>query len=157
MLDSFDVMLYAIVLAALLTDPVLQLSQSTAGILGSITLIAAAFGGIVFGVVADRLGRKKALMGAVLIYSVFTAACGFAQNVAQLAIFRILLGIGMGGVGDRRGAGIGPFPPSNAAALAFYKARGRLVRPCAANLIVMPIWGWRGVFFVGVVPALFTI
>jgi MFS family permease len=67
MLDSFDVMLYALVLAALLRDPVLQLSQQTAGLLGSITLIAAAVGGIVFGVVADRLGRKQALMGAVLI------------------------------------------------------------------------------------------
>src|SRR6185295_8177102 len=67
MLDSFDVMLYAIVLASLMEDPVLRLTQSTAGILGSATLLAAAGGGIVFGVVADRLGRKRALMAAVLI------------------------------------------------------------------------------------------
>jgi len=86
MLDSFDVMLYAIVLASLMEDPVLHLTQSTAGILGSATLLAAAAGGIVFGVVADRLGRKRALMAAVLIYSVFTAACGFAQSALQLAI-----------------------------------------------------------------------
>jgi MFS family permease len=161
MLDSFDVMLYAIVLAALLTDPTLQLSQSTAGILGSITLIAAAFGGIVFGVVADRLGRKKALMGAVLIYSVFTAACGFAQNIAQLATFRILLGIGMGGEWATGAALVSEsFPAKHRGkALAFVQSAWAIGYGLAAlvNLIVMPIWGWRGVFFVGVVPALFTI
>ena len=97
MLDSFDVMLYALVLAELLRDPVLQLTAPVAGQLGSITLLAAAAGGVTFGVIADRIGRKRALMAAVLIYSVFTAACGLAQNVAQLAVFRVLLGFGMGG------------------------------------------------------------
>ena len=68
-----------------------------AGLLGSLTLVAAAVGGIAFGIIADRIGRKGALMASVLIYSVFTAACGFAQTVTQLAIFRIFLGFGMGG------------------------------------------------------------
>jgi len=161
MLDSFDVMLYAIVLAALLTDPVLHLSNATAGLLGSITLVAAAVGGIAFGVVADRLGRKKALMGAVLIYSVFTAACGFAQTVAQLAVFRILLGIGMGGEWATGAALVSEsFPAKHRGkALAFVQSAWAIGYGLAAlvNLIVMPIWGWRGVFFVGVVPALFTI
>lgn len=161
MLDSFDVMLYAIVLAALLTDPVLHLSNATAGILGSITLIAAAIGGIAFGVIADRLGRKKALMGAVLIYSVFTAACGLAQNVAQLAVFRILLGFGMGGEWATGAALVSESFPARhrGKALAFVQSAWAIGYGLAAlvNLIVMPIWGWRGVFFVGVVPALFTI
>ena len=52
---------------------------------------------MLFGVVADRYGRTRALVGSVLIYSVFTAACGLAQSVAQLAAFRVLLGLGMGG------------------------------------------------------------
>ena len=97
MLDSFDVMLYSLVLASLIQDPVLQLSTSVAGQLGALTLLAAAAGGVVFGVLADRIGRRRALMAAVLIYAVFTAACGLVQNVAQLAVFRILLGFGMGG------------------------------------------------------------
>src|SRR5919109_3402955 len=62
MLDSFDVMLYAIVLAALIEDPALHLSLPTAGVLNSVTLLAAAAGGITFGVIADRIGRKRALM-----------------------------------------------------------------------------------------------
>ncbi|HEX7140663.1 MAG TPA: MFS transporter, partial [Vicinamibacterales bacterium] len=161
MLDSFDVMLYAMVLATLMTDPVLRLSNQTAGTLGSITLIAAAIGGIAFGVVADRLGRKKALMGAVLIYSVFTAACGFAQTVAQLAVFRVLLGFGMGGEWATGAALVSEsFPAKHRGkALAFVQSAWAIGYGLAAlvNMIVMPIWGWRGVFFVGVIPALFTI
>ena len=70
MLDAFDVMLYAMVLAALMSD--LGMTKGTAGLLGSLTLVASAAGGLVFGVVADRLGRRKALMASILIYSVFT-------------------------------------------------------------------------------------
>jgi MFS family permease len=161
MLDSFDVMLYAIVLAELLRDPTLGLTPPAAGQLGSLTLIAAALGGVTFGVIADRIGRKRALMAAVLIYSVFTAACGFAQNVAQLAVFRILLGFGMGGEWATGVALVSEtFPAKHRGkALAFVQSSWAIGYGLAAvvNLLVMPLWGWRGVFFVGVVPALFTI
>ena len=160
MLDSFDVMLYAIVLAALIQDPTLHLSLGMAGILGSITLLSAAAGGIMFGVIADRAGRKQALMLAVLIYSIFTAACGFAQSALQLAVFRVLLGIGMGGEWATGVALVSEtFPAKHRGkALAFVQSSRAIGYGLAAlvNLIVMPRWGWRGVFFVGVLPALFT-
>jgi MFS family permease len=161
MLDSFDVMLYSLVLAALIQDPTLQLSTSVAGQLGAITLIAAAVGGVAFGVIADRIGRKRALMAAVLIYSVFTAACGLAQTVPQLAVFRILLGFGMGGEWATGVALVSETFPARhrGKALAFVQSAWAIGYGLAAtvNLIVMPIWGWRGVFFVGVLPALFTL
>ena len=77
--------------------PTCSSRADVAGGLQSLTLLASAAGGIVFGVLADRWGRTRALMLSVLIYSVFTAACGFAQTALQLAVFRIFLGIGMGG------------------------------------------------------------
>jgi MFS family permease len=161
MLDSFDVMLYAIVLAALIKDPVIHLSFSAAGILGSITLLSAAAGGIAFGVIADRIGRRRALMAAILIYSIFTAACGFAQTAMQLAIFRVLLGLGMGGEWATGAALVSEsFPAKHRGkALAFVQSSWAIGYGLAAlvNLIVMPIWGWRGVFFVGVLPALLTV
>ena len=161
MLDSFDVMLYALVLTALINDPTIHLSTRMAGALGSITLIAAAVGGIVFGVVADRLGRKRALIWAVSIYSVFTAACGFAQSVAQLAVFRILLGLGFGGEWATGAALVSESFPARhrGKALAFVQSSWAIGYGLAAlvNLLVMPLWGWRGVFFVGVLPALLTI
>src|SRR5437867_7039422 len=160
MLDSFDVMLYAIVLAALIEDPVLHLSNSAAGALGSVTLLSAAAGGVAFGVIADRIGRKRALMAAILVYSVFTAACGLAQSALQLAVFRVLLGIGMGGEWATGVALVSETFPARhrGKALAFVQSSWAIGYGLAAlvNLLVMPLWGWRGVFFVGVLPALFT-
>jgi MFS family permease len=131
-----------------------------AGVLGSITLLSAAGGGIVFGVIADRVGRKQALMLAVLIYSIFTAACGFAQSAMQLAVFRVLLGIGMGGEWATGVALVSETFPARhrGKALAFVQSSWAVGYGLAAlvNLIVLPLWGWRGVFFVGVLPALFT-
>src|SRR5688572_1758977 len=95
MLDAFDVMLFALVLPEL--RAAFGMSTTTAGILASLTLVAAAFGGIGFGVIADRFGRTRALILSVLTYSVFTAACGFATEIWHLALFRVLLGFGMGG------------------------------------------------------------
>src|SRR5467141_421916 len=161
MLDSFDVMLFAMVLAALIEDPTLHLSLGMAGILNSVTLLSAAAGGMAFGVIADRVGRKRALMAAVLIYSIFTAACGFAQSALQLAVFRVLLGIGMGGEWATGVALVSETFPARhrGKALAFVQSSWAIGYGLAAltNLLVMPIWGWRGVFFVGVLPALFTI
>src|SRR5712692_2923547 len=84
MLDAFDVMLFSMVLATLIAD--LGLTKPQAGLLGSITLVGGAAGGLVFGVLADRHGRTRALMGSVLLYSIFTGLCGLAQNMWQLSV-----------------------------------------------------------------------
>ena len=97
MLDSFDVMLYAMVIAALVEDPTLHLSLATAGLLTSVTLLAAAAGGIAFGVIADRIGRKRALMLSILTYSICSFAFGLSTSILMLAVFRFILGLGMGG------------------------------------------------------------
>jgi MFS family permease len=159
MLDSFDVMLYSLVLAYLMAD--LAMSTTTAGLLGSLTLLASAAGGMMFGVVADRYGRTRALMGSILIYSVFTAACGLAQTVTHLAVFRVLLGLGMGGEWASGAALVSETWPAQhrGKALGFMQSSWALGYAAAAAVtaIVLPIWGWRAVFFVGVLPALFTI
>jgi MFS family permease len=159
MLDSFDVMLYAMVLAALMAD--LGITKATAGLLGSVTLVASAIGGFVFGLAADRFGRRKALMASILIYSIFTAACGFATGVAMLAVFRIFLGLGMGGEwasgaalvsetwpAEHRGKALGVVQSSWAVGYA---------AAAAVAALILPLWGWRGVFFVGVIPAFFIL
>lgn len=159
MLDSFDVMLYALVLSAIIPD--LGMSKETAGALGSLTLLASAAGGILFGIIADRFGRTRALIASVLIYSVFTAACGLAQTVAQLAVFRIFLGIGMGGEWASGAALVSETWPAEhrGKALGFMQSAWAVGYGAAAivTAIVMPVWGWRGVFFVGILPALFTL
>src|SRR5206468_1300589 len=85
MLDAFDVTLFALVLPAIRQD--LGLSTAAAGALGSVALLAAAAGGVSFGWIADRFGRTRALMSSILLYSVFTAACGLATTFAQFVVF----------------------------------------------------------------------
>jgi MFS family permease len=159
MLDSFDVMLYAMVLAALISD--LGLAKATAGLLGSLTLVASAVGGLIFGVVADRFGRRKALMASILIYSVFTAACGFATGVVMLAVFRIFLGLGMGGEWASGASLVSETWPAahRGKALGIVQSSWAVGYAAAAavSALVLPVWGWRGVFFVGVIPAFFTL
>jgi MFS family permease len=159
MLDSFDVMLYALVLAALMRD--LGMAKFTAGLLGSATLVASAVGGLLFGVVADRYGRTRALISSILIYSVFTAACGFAQTVAQLAVFRVFLGLGMGGEWASGAALVSETwsAEHRGKALGFMQSAWAIGYGLAALVVavVMPVWGWRAVFFAGVLPALLTV
>src|SRR5512146_3553964 len=95
MLDAFDVMLYALVLTHIMRD--LGMSKGTAGLLNTLTLLASGIGGVLFGFLADRIGRKRALMLSILTYSVFSFASGLATSVLMLATFRFILGLGMGG------------------------------------------------------------
>jgi MFS family permease len=159
MLDAFDVMLYALVLAALMRD--LGMDKATAGQLGSLTLIASAAGGLLFGLVADRFGRTRALIASVLIYSVFTAACGLAQSVAQLAVFRVLLGLGFGGEWASGAALVSETWPAEhrGKALGLVQSFWAIGYAAAAAVtaLMLPRFGWRAVFFVGVLPALFTV
>jgi MFS family permease len=153
-----DIMLYAMVLAHLMRD--FGMSTATAGLMGSLTLFASAVGGVVFGLIADRFGRVKALMGSILIYSVFTGACGLSQDITQLAIFRVLLGLGMGGEWATGAALVAETWPSEhrGKALGIMQSSWAVGYALAAAItaLVLPRWGWRAVFFVGVLPALLT-
>jgi MFS family permease len=161
MLDAFDVMLYALVLKSLMAD--LRLDPSTAGWIASVTLLSAAAGGLLFGVLADRLGRTRALMLSVLLYSIFTAACGFAESALQLAVFRVFLGLGMGGEWASGAALVSETWPDRVRgrALGFMQSSWAIGYALAAvvNYVVQDVAGldWRAVFFVGVLPALATL
>ncbi|HEX4683267.1 MAG TPA: MFS transporter [Gemmatimonadaceae bacterium] len=158
-LDAFDVMLFSLTLPDVIRD--LGLTKTQAGALGSITLLGGAAGGLIFGHIADRFGRTKALMGAILIYSVFTGACGLSQTLWQFAVLRALLGLGMGGVWAAGASLVSETWPSRirGRVLGFMQSAWAIGFAAAAivNAIVGPRFGWRAVFFVGVLPALFTI
>src|SRR5437667_5105936 len=74
MLDAFDVMLYALVLTYIMRD--LGMSKTVAGNLATLTLLASGIGGMLFGVLADRIGRTRALMLSILTYSLCSLASG---------------------------------------------------------------------------------
>lgn len=159
MLDAFDVMLFALVLPAVTAD--LHLTKAEGGLLGSVMLIAAAGGGIAFGSFADRFGRRRALMLSVALYSVFTAACGFATSFLLFALFRTLLGFGMGGEWSSGAALVSESWPSEhrGKALGLMQSGWAIGYALAAVVsgIFQPRFGWRAVFFVGVLPAFFAL
>jgi MFS family permease len=159
MLDAFDVMLFSLVLPALSAD--LRLTKAEGGLLGSVMLIAAAAGGVGFGRFADRYGRTRALMISVALYSVFTFACGFATTLGMFAVFRVLLGLGMGGVWSSGAALVSETWPAEhrGKALGLMQS-GWAIGYAAAVLVagaIQPRFGWRAVFFIGVLPAFFAI
>jgi MFS family permease len=156
MLDAMDVMLYSLVLVYLIRE--FGMNTRTAGLLNSLTLVASAIGGFLFGLLADRIGRTRALMASILVYSLSSAACGFSHTIPQLAFFRFLLGLGMGGEWTAAAALIAETwrPEHRGKALGMMQSAYAIGEAIAALIVivVLPHYGWRAVFFVGVLPAL---
>src|SRR5467141_4284315 len=156
MLDAMDVMLYSLVLTYLIRE--FSMDTRTAGFLNSLTLVASAIGGFLFGILADRVGRTRALMASILVYSLASAACGLSHSIPQLAFFRFLLGLGMGGEWTAAAALIAETwrAEHRAKALGLMQSSYAIGEAIAALVvfIVFPRYGWRAVFFVGVLPAL---
>lgn len=158
-LDAFDAMLYSLVLALLMRD--LGMSKTLAGSLGTLTLLASGIGGVLFGFLADRIGRKQALMASILTYSVCSFASGLATSIAMLAVARFVLGLGMGGEWNTGATLVAEsWPPEfRAKAISMVQSSWALGFAAAA-LVAGPVaryYGWRAVFFVGILPAVVTL
>jgi len=156
MLDAMDVMLFSLVLAHLMMA--LGMSKSTGGLLTGLTLGASAAGGATFGFIADRVGRTRALMASILVYSLASGACGLSQTVVELGIFRVILGLGMGGEWTTGATLIAETWPAEhrGKALGLMQSTWAIGEMVAAGLValILPRFGWRAVFFAGVLPAL---
>jgi len=155
MLDAFDAMLYALVLAHVMRD--LGMTKGTAGFLNSLTLLASGIGGVAFGFIADRLGRKRALMLSILTYSVCSFASGLATSVLMLAVFRFILGLGMGGEWNTGATLVAETWPTElrAKAISIVQSSWAIGYALAALAvgIVLHYADWRIAFFVGILPA----
>jgi len=158
-LDAFDAMLYSLVLALLMRD--LGMSKTIAGSLGTLTLLASCIGGVLFGFLADRIGRKHALMASILTYSICSFASGLATSIAMLAVARFVLGLGMGGEWNTGATLVAESWPTEfrAKAISIVQSSWALGFAVAA-LVAGPVaryFGWRAVFFVGILPAVITL
>lgn len=94
-LDSYDY--FTLPLSMVVLAAYFGLDSGQTGLLTTVTLVVSAVGGALAGVLADRIGRVRALMITVITYAVFTVACGFAPNYETLLVFRALQGLGFGG------------------------------------------------------------
>jgi len=164
MLDAMDFLIYVMAIGRL--KEYFGFDDATAGLLGTFTLVVSAGGGILFGVVADRVGRTKALMATIMIFSVASLGAATSQTVVQLMFWRILLGLGMGGEWASGAVLVSETWPAEhrTKAISIMQsgwALGYILAALFAALVldVLPLGvdAWRWLFVVGVLPALFTL
>jgi MFS transporter, SHS family, lactate transporter len=155
-LDAFDFFVLVFLVDTLAAQ--FRVAPSKIILTMTATLAMRPLGALVFGLLADRYGRRRPLMANVVFFSLFELACGFAPNYTVFFILRAVYGIGMGGEW-----GVGA---SLAMESAPKKWRGVLsgvvqsgysigyLLAAVAARVVLPMWGWRAMFWVGGIPAL---
>jgi benzoate transport len=154
-LDGFDLLILSFALSGIIAS--FGLGNTEAGFLNTLTLLGAVVGGIVFGILSDRFGRVRMLTWSILLFAVFTGLSALAQGVVDLGIYRFVAGIGIGGeFGIGMTLAAEAVPPGWRARATSWVAVGFQIGVLAAALLSAPIialWGWRGLFVVGVFPA----
>src|SRR5690348_3078265 len=155
-LDAFDFFVVVFLFDSLAA----QFHVTKAAIVATLswTLLMRPVGAFIFGLLTDRYGRRLPLIANVLFFSVIELLCGFAPNYTFFLVLRILYGIGMGGEwGVGASLALESAPPKARGILSGLLQGGYpigyLLAAIAAR-VVLPMWGWRAMFWVGGAPAL---
>ena len=154
--DGYDLAINGVTLPLLMQD--WGLSAVQAGMLASTALAGMMFGAMMFGTLADKIGRKKVIMICVLLFSGFTFAGGFASNPTEFGVLRFLAGLGIGGVMPNLVALTSEYAPARLrATLVTTMFSGYAVGGVMAALLgawFTPDFGWQIMFFIAGVPLL---
>src|ERR1700731_3677730 len=167
-LDGIDSFIYALVLAPALTELLPKSGYAktpeNVGLAGSIlfALFLVGWGlSFIWGPVADRFGRTRVLAATVFAYALFTGAAAWAQNVWELALFRLLAGIGIGGEWALAGTYVAEAWPEDRRKMgAGYLQTGYYFGffiAAALNYTVGARFGWRAMFLCGLSPVLLSL
>jgi len=158
-LDAFDFFLLVFVIGDIAREFGVDISAVTFAIL--LTLAMRPVGAFLFGRAADRWGRRPTLMVDVLLYSAIEFASGFSPNLTVLLVLRALYGIAMGGEwGVGASLTMESIPPHARGFVSGLLQSGYPTGYFVASIVyalLFPIIGWRGMFMVGVLPALLVL
>ena len=158
-LDAFDFFVAVFLvntLAAQFRVPASKIIFTTAA-----TLAMRPLGALIFGLLADRYGRRTPLMANVVFFSVIELLCGFSPNYTVFLVLRMIYGIGMGGEW-----GVGASLAMESVPSKWRGTISGIVQagyPCGyllaavAAKVVLPLWGWRAMFWAGGLPALLAL
>ena len=154
-LDAMDWMFVALALPLIMKE--WKLDLPSVGLLGGATLLGVGISSFVSGAFADRFGRARAMMLAICGYSVVTVLCGLAQTYTQLLVLRIVCGIFLGGEWSIGATLLNEYWPARLRSRIMSTVQsGWAIGYGVASLLFMviaPAYGWRALFFVGIVPA----
>jgi benzoate transport len=154
-MDGFDLLILGFMLRPI--SAALGLGPAQAASLITATLVGAVAGGLLFGLLADRLGRVRVLTWTILLFAVATGCCALAQGYWDLLAYRTVAGLGLGG---EFGIGMAlvaeAWPAAKRARASAYVGLGWQAGVLAAALatpLLLPVIGWRGMFAIGLLPA----
>src|SRR6516162_7616192 len=164
-LDGMDSVIYALVLSPALTELLpksgIKATPSTVGYAGSVlfALFLVGWGiSLIWGPIADRFGRTRVLAATIFVYALFTGAAALSQSVWQLALFRLLAGVGIGGEWALAGTYVAEAWPEDRRKMgAGYLQTGYYAGfflASALNYTVGAHYGWRAMFWCGLTPVI---
>jgi SHS family lactate transporter-like MFS transporter len=155
-LDAFDFFVVVFLIDTLAA----QFHVSTKAIIATTawTLAMRPVGAVIFGMLADRYGRRGPLMANVIFFSVVELLCGFAPSYTVFLVLRTIYGIGMGGEwGLGSSLAMESIPPARRGLISGIVQSGYscgYILAAIAAKVVLPFWGWRAMFWAGGLPAL---
>jgi len=154
--DGYDLVIYGSVLPLLMKE--WGLTPTQAGSLGSVALIGMMIGALIFGPLADKIGRKNVILFCLALFSLFTGLIGFSNSSFQFGIYRFIAGLGLGGVMPNAIALMTEYSPkklkSTLVSIMFsgYSVGG--VMAAGLGILLIQPFGWRSLFFIGALPLL---
>ena len=155
--DGYDLVVYGAVVPTLMEE--WGISAVQAGMYGSYALFGMMFGALIFGTLADKLGRKKIIMICVFIFSLFMLLAALAPTPEIFGLFRFITGLGLGGMMPNVIGLISEYSPEGtrsrmiATIMAGYSIGG--VAAALLSMLLISNFGWESVFFFGALPILF--
>jgi MFS family permease len=154
--DFYDLILFTFLLIPIGRE--YHFSQMEMSVVLGATLAATAIGGVIFGFLSDRFGRKPVLQWTIITYSLGTFFCGFSGSMVYLMIFRIFTGLGVGGEWGTGQTYVGEtFPAKVRGRYCAFMQTGAPIGIALASVVgglLAPVIGWRACFFISVLPAL---
>ena len=157
--DFYDLILYTFLMIPIKKE--LHFTDVEVSFVLGASLAATAIGGVVFGFLADKYGRKRVLQWTIFTYSIGSFLSGFSYSIFFLLIFRIITGLGVGGEWGTGQTYIGEtFPAKARGRYGAFMQTGAPLGIALASVIggyIAPVIGWRYCFFISILPAILVI
>ncbi|MFD1173255.1 MFS transporter [Oceanobacillus picturae] len=157
-LEGMDIMFISFAMSMIIAH--FNVDLATGGLISSITNIGMLAGGVIFGILADKFGRVRIFTYSIFLFAIGTALTGFATNIEQIYAYRFIAGLGAGGEYGIGMALVAEAWPKNkqgrASSYVSLGAQYGVILAALLSAMILPVFGWRALFFVGLIPVIFA-